>query len=158
MAIPSCLFCDLRFASDRATFLTAFVRRGLIAEWGVSWILPRLVGPARALDLLLSSRTVQAAEAFEMGLVNKVVPHDELSSFTQAYARELAAHCSPAAMSIIKREIYQHLTEPHDRAEAEAMRLMLDSFQQPDFHEGVSSLFEKRPPRFRRIGKKVGAP
>ncbi len=152
MAVPISLFCDLRFASDRATFLTAFVRRGLIAEWGVSWILPKLVGPARALDLLLSSRTLSAVEAFEMGLVNRVVPHDELLDAARAYATELATHCSPTAMSIIKREIYQHMTETHAHAENEAMQLMLQSFQRPDFREGVAAVLEKRAPRFERLG------
>jgi enoyl-CoA hydratase/carnithine racemase len=151
MAVPISLFCDLRFASDRATFLTAFVRRGLIAEWGVSWILPKLVGPARALDLLLSSRTLGAAEAFEMGLVNKVVPHDELMNVTRAYAVELATQCSPAAMSVIKREVYQHLTETHADSENEAMRLMLESFQRSDFREGVAAVLEKRAPQFERL-------
>jgi enoyl-CoA hydratase/carnithine racemase len=152
MAVPISLFCDLRFASDRATFLTAFVRRGLIAEWGVSWILPKLVGPARALDLLLSSRTLAAPEAFEMGLVNKVVPHDELLDTTRAYALELATHCCPTAMSIIKRELYQHMTETHAHAENEAVQLMLESFQRPDFQEGVAAVLEKRTPKFARLG------
>lgn len=153
MALPISLFCDLRFASDRATFLTAFARRGLIAEWGVSWILPRLVGPARALDLLLSSRTVAAAEAYEMGLVNRVVPHDDLLPFTRAYAIELATQCSPRSMSVIKREVYRHLLETHEAAEADALKLTLESFQSADFAEGVSAVLQKRPPRFARLGK-----
>ncbi|HMJ14814.1 MAG TPA: enoyl-CoA hydratase-related protein, partial [Polyangiaceae bacterium] len=152
MAVPISLFCDLRFASDRASFLTAFVRRGLIAEWGVSWILPKLIGPARALDLLLSSRTLGASEAFEMGLVNKVVPHDELLDAARAYALELATHSCPAAMAIIKREVYQHMTETHAHAENEAMRLMLESFQRSDFREGVAAVLEKRAPKFERLG------
>lgn len=156
MAVPISLFCDLRIASERATFLTAFVRRGLIAEWGVSWILPRLVGPARALDLLLSSRTVAAAEALELGLVNRVVPHEGLMEEARAYAVDLATNCSPRCMQIIKREVYQHLEQTHEKAESEAVRLTLESFQTPDFAEGVAAVLQRRPPNFPRLGVRAG--
>jgi enoyl-CoA hydratase/carnithine racemase len=153
MAIPIVLACDLRFASDRASFTTAFARRGLVAEWGISWLLPRIVGTAHALDLLFSARKVDAAEAERMGLVNRVVPHDELLPFVRAYVAELATHCSPASMAVMKREIYQHWTAALGPAEREAIELMVESFARPDFREGVVSFLEKRPPRFRRIGK-----
>jgi enoyl-CoA hydratase/carnithine racemase len=151
MAVPISLFCDMRFASDRATFTTAFARRGLIAEWGVSWILPRLVGPAHAMDLLLSARKFDAAEAERLGLVNRVIPHDALLPFVEAYARDLAKNCSPTSMSVMKREIYQHLTASLSEANAESVKLMFESFGRPDFKEGVQSFLEKRPPRFPRI-------
>jgi enoyl-CoA hydratase/carnithine racemase len=151
MAVPISLFCDMRFASDRATFTTAFARRGLIAEWGVSWILPRLVGPAHAMDLLLSARKFDAAEAERLGLVNRVIPHDALLPFVGAYARDLAENCSPTSMSVMKREIYQHLTASLAEANAESVKLMFESFGRPDFKEGVQSFLEKRPPRFPRI-------
>ena len=151
MAVPISLACDLRFASDRAIFTTAFSQRGLIAEWGVSWLLGRLVGPAHALDLLLSSRRVDAAEAERIGLVNRVVAHDELSSFVRGYAEELAAKCSPASMAIMKRQIYQDLSESLGPAEREAVRQMLESFKRPDFREGVTSFMQKRPPAFERL-------
>jgi len=151
MALPIALYCDLRFASDRASFTTAFVRRGLIAEWGVSWTLARLVGTAHALDLLLSGRRFDAAEAERMGVVNRVLPHDELLPFVHDYARDLAAHCSPASMQVMKREVYQHLTQDLGTAHADAVRLMLESFERPDFREGVMSFLEKRPPKFQRL-------
>ncbi len=151
MAIPITLCCDLRFASDRAVFTTAFSRRGLIAEWGSSWLLPRQVGPAHALDLLFSGRKVDAAEAERMGLVNRVIPHGELAKFVREYAEELAANCSPTSLAIMKREVYQHLTASLGEAESEAFRLMAESFKRPDFREGVVSFMEKRPPKFKRV-------
>jgi enoyl-CoA hydratase/carnithine racemase len=152
MAIPIALACDLRFASDRASFTTAFSRRGLVAEWGVSWLLPRVVGTAHALDLLFSARRLDGAEAERLGLVNRVVPHDELLPFVRAYVEDLAAHCSPTSMAIMKRQIYQQWTQPLGPVEREAIQLMLESFGRPDFREGVVSFIEKRPPRFRRLG------
>jgi enoyl-CoA hydratase/carnithine racemase len=151
MAVPIALACDLRFASDRASFTTAFSRRGLVAEWGISWLLGRLVGPAHALDLLFSARRLDAAEAERIGLVNRLLPHDELLPFVMDYARDLAAHCSPTSMSIMKRQVYQQLSRPLGPAEKEAVQLMLESFERPDFKEGVTSFLEKRDPRFERI-------
>ena len=151
MAVPIALACDLRFASDRAVFTTAFSRRGLIAEWGVSWLLDRLVGPAHALDLLLSARKVDAAEAERIGLVNRTLPHDELVPFVRSYARELAEHCSPSSMATMKRQVYQHLSERLGPAEKDAIRLMFGTFEKPDFREGVMSFLEKRKPAFQRL-------
>jgi enoyl-CoA hydratase/carnithine racemase len=151
MAVPIALACDLRFASDRARFTTAFSQRGLVAEWGISWLLTRLVGPAHALDLLFSARVVDVEEAARMGLVNRIVPHDELLPFVQGYARELALRCSPTSMAIMKRQVYEHLMERLGPAEKESVRLMLESFRRPDFREGVLSFLEKRPPKFQRI-------
>ncbi len=151
MAMPISLFCDMRFASERATFTTAFVRRGLIAEWGISWILPRLIGPAHAMDLLLSGRKFDAAEAERLGVVNRVLAHDDLIPFVREYARDLATYSSPASMAIMKREVYQHLTENLGDAHSDAVKLMIESFDRPDFKEGVQSFLEKRPPSFQRV-------
>jgi enoyl-CoA hydratase/carnithine racemase len=151
MAVPIALACDLRFASDRASFTTAFSRRGLVAEWGVSWLLGRLVGPAHALDILFSARRFDADEALRMGLVNRVLPHEELLKFAREYAFDLAANCSPASLAVMKRQVYQQLSERLGPAEREAVQLMLQSFERPDFREGVQSFLEKRPPRFPRL-------
>lgn len=151
MAVPIMLCCDLRFASDRAVFTTAFSRRGLVAEWGSSWLLPRVVGPAHAMDLLFSARKIDAREAERMGLVNRVVAHDELLHFVRSYIEDLAANCSPTSMRIMKRQIYQNLTESLHYADRQAFQLMVESFDRPDFREGVTSFLEKRSPRFERV-------
>jgi enoyl-CoA hydratase/carnithine racemase len=151
MAVPIALCCDLRFASDRAVFTLAFSKRGLVAEWGSAWLLPRIVGASNALDLLFSSRVVDAHEAFRIGLVNRVVPHDELLPTVHKYIAELAAACSPASLQIMKRQVYQQLTRELGPSEKDAIRLMVESFARPDFREGVSSFLEKRPPRFGRV-------
>ncbi len=151
MAVPISLACDMRFASDRALFTLAFSQRGLIAEWGSAWLLPRLVGPAHALDLLLSSRKVDAAEAERIGLVNRVLPHDELLGFVTDYVKHLAETCSPTSLRVMKRQVYEQLTADLGPAEKEAVELMVESFSRPDFKEGVNAFLEKRPPSFQRI-------
>jgi len=151
MAMPISLCCDMRFASDRAIFTTAFAQRGLIAEWGISWTLSRLVGPAHAMDLILSARRVEATEAERIGLVNKVYPHDDLMPAVYAYAGEMAARCSPASLAVMKRQIYQDMTESLAHANDDSLRLMRESFDRPDFAEGVRSFLEKRPPKFDRV-------
>lgn len=143
--------CDLRFASDRATFTTAFANRGLIAEHGSSWILPRLIGPSRALDILWTGRKFDAAEAEGLGLLNRVVPHEDLMDTARAYIRELAEKSSPTSLMIMKQQIYKHLMAPLGQAMEESNRLMADSLQREDFKEGVASFLERRPPKFRRI-------
>ena len=142
------LMCDIRFVAENAKLTTAFARRGLVAEHGISWILPRLVGPARALDLLLSGRVVLGREAVELGLCNRATPAETVLEETLAYARELATQCSPASMAQMKKQVYAALEEPLSEAVAEADRLMLASFAEPDFAEGVSSFVERRDPRF----------
>ena len=145
--------CDLRFAAAGAKLTTAFARRGLIGEYGLAWMLPRLVGPAHALDLLLSGRVVLAEEAAELGLVNRVVAPEKLMDETLAYARELAANSSPASMAVIKDQVYGDLERGLDEAYARALELMGESFGREDFKEGVASFVERREPRFAPLGR-----
>jgi len=148
IGLVQALMCDLRFAAEGAKLTTAFARRGLVAEHGISWMLPRLVGPARALDLLLSGRVVLAEEALSLGLVNRVLAPDRLLEGAFEYAAELAASCSPASMATMKRQVYRDLERGLLEATAEADRLMLGSFAGPDFVEGVASFVERRDPHF----------
>jgi enoyl-CoA hydratase/carnithine racemase len=152
IGLVQALVCDVRFAAEGAKLTTAFARRGLVAEHGISWLLPRLVGPARALDLLLSGRVVLAEEAFGLGLLNRVIAPDSLLEQTLDYAREIALSCSPASMATMKRQVYADLQRTLPEALGEADRLMLDSFTAPDFVEGVTSFLERRDPRFAAIG------
>jgi enoyl-CoA hydratase/carnithine racemase len=156
IGLVQALMCDLRFAAAGAKLTTAFARRGLIAEHGISWILPRLVGPARALDLLMSARVVFAEEAQALGLVNRVLAPEELLETTLEYARELAVYCSPASIATIKRQVYADLQRTLPDALATADELMLASFAAPDFVEGVASFVERREPRFPPLA--AGAP
>ena len=145
--------CDLRFASETAVFRTAFAQRGLIAEHGASWILPRLLGPSRALDMMWSPRKIDAKEALAMGLVNRVVPGAELLREAKAYIEELATWSSPASIMNMKQQVYRALSQPLDVAMNEANARMVDSFKRKDFGEGVTSFLENRKPAFPRIGK-----
>jgi enoyl-CoA hydratase/carnithine racemase len=151
MAYPFALCCDVRIVSPSALFVTAFAQRGLIAEWGLSWLLPRLVGPAAALDLLFTSRRVDGEEALRLGLANYLVPADELLSFSRDYVESIARACSPMSVAVMKRQVYDAFHRGLGEAEFESQRLMLDSFQRGDFREGVASFVEKRPPNFPRL-------
>jgi enoyl-CoA hydratase/carnithine racemase len=141
------LLCDVRFASTSTKLATAFARRGLTAELGMTWLLPRLVGLGVANDLLLSGRLVRAPEALQLGLVNRVVDGEVLEAATD-YARQLAASCSPAAMAVIKRQTYVDLTSTLPSAVARGDMYTEAAMASEDFAEGVRSWREKRPPAF----------
>ena len=142
------LYCDMRFSSDLARFGTAFAQRGLIAEHGISWLLPRIVGIDNALDLLYSARMIDAEEALRMRLVTRVVPHDDLLPTVQAYAAQLATLSSPRSMREIKREVWGAMLMNLGEAADIAVNDMMESFGSDDFREGVLAFMEKRPPQF----------
>jgi enoyl-CoA hydratase/carnithine racemase len=142
------LYCDVRFASDSARFGTAFARRGLIAEYGIAWMLPRLIGHANALDMLFSARLVEAQEAQRMGLVNRVFPQETFLDDVLAYARELATKVSPRSMRVIKAQVYNALFQTLGEAFEASEDEMLQSLQCADFKEGVAHFLEKRAPVF----------
>ncbi|MGF1597839.1 MAG: enoyl-CoA hydratase [Acidimicrobiales bacterium] len=148
LGLVHALACDLRFAAEGAKFTVAFSRRGLIAEHGLSWTMPRLVGQAVALDLMMSGRVFLAEEAKELGLVNRVVAPDALLHEALAYADDLARNVSPTSMAVMKQQIYNHPLLPLSEAMSESNAMMRDSLRRPDFKEGVASFLEKREPQF----------
>ena len=142
------LYCDVRFASESSVFATAFAKRGLIAEHGIAWILPRVVGPGHAADLLLSSRKVTAAEALRMGLVNRLSKPEALLEEAHAYARDLAENVSPRSIRVMKRQLWEAPFQTLGEAVMLANQEMFDSIGSEDFKEGVAHFVEKRPARF----------
>ncbi|MFZ1163456.1 enoyl-CoA hydratase [Mycobacterium sp.] len=148
IGLTQALMCDVRFAAAGAKFAASFARRGLIAEYGVSWILPRLTGWGVALDLLLSGRTFLADEAAQLGLVKEVVPPDQLMTRAMAYAEDIAQNCSPASMAIIKRQAYGDAMREVADSSALSEALLQQSLKRPDVIEGITSFLEKRAPSF----------
>jgi enoyl-CoA hydratase/carnithine racemase len=148
LGLVHALYADVRIVAAESRLATAFSRLGLIAEYGSAWLLPRLVGAGNALDLLLSGRKIDAAEALRIGLAHRVLPRDQVLPAAQAYAEDLAAHCSPAAMAVIRRQVWSGLETGLAAAAADATRRMGDSLAHPDFGAAVAALAEGRTPRF----------
>jgi enoyl-CoA hydratase/carnithine racemase len=151
-------YSDLRLAPAGAKLTTAHGRLGLPAEFGLSWLLPRLVGLTRAADLLLSSRIFLAEEALSMGLVNQVVPGDDLMDSTYEYARRLATEVSPASLAATKLQLYTDLHRDVAGAVADAGARLETMMREPDFAEGVAALRERRAPHFADRAPAVEAP
>ena len=139
---------DVRFCSSEATITTSFARLGLVAEYGLSWLLPRLVGLGRALDLLLSGRTITGAEAGEFGLVEFVLPPDEVVDAALDYARQIAEHCSPFSLETIKKQVLADATADLDAALNRARWQQELSFRGADLGESLAARRERRRPRF----------
>lgn len=142
------MMADIRFAADGAKFTTAFSRRGLVAEHGVSWVLPKLVGPAVAMDLLMSGRVFLSEEAAELGVVNQSVPADELMSTVMAYAADLVENSASTSMAVIKHQVWKHYEASLADSLDETNALMARSLRRADFKEGVASFVDKRAPKF----------
>lgn len=145
------LLSDLRFVERQAKFTTAFSQRGLIAEHGASWILPRLIGPGRSLDLLWSARKFDGEEAARLGLAERLCETGESVDLAVEYIKDLAAHASPTSLKIMKAQVYRHLNQPLGEAMKESNAWMEESLGREDFREGVRSFLERRPPRFKRV-------
>lgn len=142
------LFCDIRLASASARMGAIFSRRGLIAEYGISWILPRLVGLANANDILFSGRLVGADEALRMGLVSRVIDDASFLAEVRAYAKDLVRRSSPRSIGVMKRQVYDDQLGTLAQSVDVALREMHLSLGSEDFREGVAHFFEKRDPRF----------
>ncbi|MFZ0952079.1 MAG: enoyl-CoA hydratase [Candidatus Sulfotelmatobacter sp.] len=143
------LYCDLRLASEAARFSTTFAQRGLIAEYGMAWMLPRIVGLPNALDLLFSARQINAGEALRMGLVNQVFAPENFLGKVNEYAVDLASRVSPRSLRVIKRQVYGAMFQSLGEAFDLAVEEMVASLRSEDFKEGVAHFLEKRPPAFR---------
>ena len=148
IGMQQALCCDMRIGSHEAKFSTAFARRGVIGEMGITWLLPRLVGTGHALDLLLSARLVRAPEAERMGLLNRIVPPADLMDEARTIAREMATKCAPSSMKAIKAQVWSDLDRDLRGSYNRASDLMDASFSSAAFKEGVASWQEGRDPDF----------
>ncbi|MDP3173849.1 MAG: enoyl-CoA hydratase-related protein [Phenylobacterium sp.] len=147
------MMSDLRFAAEEATFITVFSKRGLIAEHAMSWLLPRQIGTSRALDLLWSSRKVDAQEALRIGLVDRVVPAADLVQAAIDYVAMLKANVAPRAVATIKTMVYRHLSMDFVAASEDCERIMRAALKHPDAVEGGASFVERRPPAFAPVSE-----
>ena len=149
IGLVAAMNCDLRFASASAKLTTSFSQRGIMAEHGLAWSLPRVVGVTKALDLLFSARVVKGEEALAMGLVDRIFAREVLMTETLAYARNLAACSSPLAMGVIKQQVYAAQESTHEQARTMAMRWWYDVLRDHgDFKEGIGSFLDRREPQF----------
>ncbi len=161
IGLVQALVCDVRFAARAARFSTAYARLGLAAEYGLSWILPRMIGIERALDLLLSSRPFDADEACRLGVVSRVCEPDDVLAEAQAYAAQLVQHCSPRAMAAIRRQVWSDLDKPWSEANRDWLDLMRTFNARetnPDFAEGVAAFRERRLPDFTALPADLDLP
>lgn len=147
------LWCDLRFSTKSAKFVTAFSKRGLVAEWGIAWTLPRLVGQGNAMMLLLSSEVVLGEEACRLGIVQRVVDGDVLAHAV-TFAKGLATSVSPVSMATMKQQLWHGHVQPEE-AMRRSVHLMGSSLakENSDFAEGVTSFVEKRSPNFKALSQ-----
>ena len=154
VGLVQALMCDVRFVAREAKLTTSFVRRGLVAEYGMAWLLERLVGRGRAADLLLSGRVLRGEEAAAIGLAEFALAADGVLAGAVAYATELAESCSPRAMAHLKVQLWRDLHEGFGDAARRSAQLVEASFGWPDLKEGVASYSERRPPAFPPLGSR----
>ena len=148
MGFALALCCDVRFASTEARFSTVFSKLGLIAEYNTAWLLPRLVGISKTFGILYTSRTVEAAEALSLGLVEATYPPESLAAEVHKHARLLAETVSPRSLSVMRRQVYAAMSETFEQASKSAEHEMYESLKSEDFREGVAAFMGKRPPAF----------
>jgi enoyl-CoA hydratase/carnithine racemase len=141
------LGCDIRIASENAKLAAAFTRRGVLPESGGTWLLPRLVGWARASEIIFTGRTLSAEACLELGLVNRVVPADLLEKEVRALADEIASN-APLAVQAAKRMMRMGLAEGFDDHVHHVFLQLLPLFRSRDFREGMSAFLQKRKPEF----------
>lgn len=156
IGLVQALWCDVRFATRGAKLATAYARRGLPAEQGLSWLLTRTVGVSRAADLLLSGRTVTGAGADRLGLVSAIADDGaDVLAHALDYARDIARSCAPTAVAAIKRQLWEDLDAHRGAALDRSIQLTDEFVAGDDFAEGLASFLERRPPQF---GRQKGLP
>lgn len=158
IGLVQALCCDVRFAARGARFSTAYARRGLPAEYGTSWLLPRLIGVESALDLLLSARTFDAEEAHRLGLVSRLCERESVLEEAQSYAADLAVNCSPRSMAAIRRQVWGDLSRSLSDSMLQTLSLMGELIASEDFQEGVASFAERRSPHFPPLDSTFAVP
>ncbi|MEM7094822.1 MAG: enoyl-CoA hydratase-related protein [Actinomycetota bacterium] len=141
-------FCDLRFASPGTKFTTAHGKLGLPPEYGASWLLPRIVGTTRAMELLLTSRVFTAEEALDMGFLNRIVEADQLLDTAVDYAESLASNVAPTSLRETRRQVYLDLHRDVGSSVSDSLRLIDEMMSTPEYRQGVKALVERRPPDF----------
>lgn len=145
------MYSDVRFAAADATISTTFASLGLVAEYGLSWLLPRIVGVANALDLFLSARTITGLEAQQLGVVQYSVRDNNVLEAAMSYASKLAETCSPASMARMKAQVYGDLDVDAEVALGRTLTLMDESLVHPDLQEAMRARADQRPPRFMNV-------
>jgi len=141
------LGCDLRIASENAKLAAAFTRRGVLPESGGTWLLPRLVGWARAAEIIFTGRTLSAPDCLDLGLVNRVVPAERLREEALAVAGEIASN-APLAVQASKRMMRMGLSEEFSDHVHHVYLQLLPLFRSKDFREGLAAFLQKRDPEF----------
>jgi 2-(1,2-epoxy-1,2-dihydrophenyl)acetyl-CoA isomerase len=142
------LGCDIRIASEAATFGASFARIGLHPDWGGSWLLPRLVGAANAAELIFTASMIPARDAERIGLVNRVVPHDQLMPSVIALADTIMKN-APRVLRLAKESIYRSLNSDFETATARETEVQAECFYSEDFLEGLNAFKERRRPQFK---------
>ena len=148
LGLVEALYCDIRFTTPDAKLATIFARRALAAEYGVSWLLVRLVGLSAALDLLMSGRIVTGEEALRLRLVDRVCAPESIVEEAVAYADEIARFSSPWSVATMKKQVYADFERTFAESFQASQALMAESFRSSDVEEGVRSFMERREPAF----------
>ncbi len=142
------LGCDIRIIADNAKLAAAFVKRGIVPESGGTWFLPRMLGWAKAAEIIFTGRTLSAADCLAEGLANHVVPAEEVAAKARAMAEEIAAN-APLAVLASKRMMRMGLDESFETHVQHVYLQLLPLFASEDFKEGIQSFLEKRPAAFK---------
>ncbi|MBQ75276.1 MAG: enoyl-CoA hydratase [Gammaproteobacteria bacterium] len=152
-AMSIILSADMRFFGTSGFVTSSFPQRGMVAELGISWVLPKIVGPDNALDILWSSRKIFGNEAKELKLATRVYPDEDLLEESVVYINHLAENCSPVSIATMKGQVYRDLFRDPTESFKEAHRITKAALKTEDFIEGVKSFMEGRKPHFPRIGR-----